>query len=152
MSKATSAAKPKTVIIKTEKEIVAEAASTATSATANASSSSSAQTVDVKSALAAAANVAGGQQQIYIIQTADVPVESAEVVVSDDMAVYETVSALEQLSRGQVVTTAADGEQLIQVWKRGKLKCKRESVTKAFSAPYRSMRRLYFPKPATASA
>ena len=41
--------------------------------------------------------------------------ESAEVVVADDMAVYETVSALEQLSRGQVVTTAADGEQLIQV-------------------------------------
>ena len=40
--------------------------------------------------------------------------ESAEVVVADDMAVYETVSALEQLSRGQVVTTAADGEQLIQ--------------------------------------
>jgi hypothetical protein len=57
------------------------------------------------------------QQQIYIIQTADgaIPVESAEVVVADDMAVYETVSALEQLSRGQVVTTAADGEQLIQV-------------------------------------
>ena len=40
--------------------------------------------------------------------------ESAEVVVADDMAVYETVSALEQLSRGQVVTTTADGEQLIQ--------------------------------------
>merc|ERR1719151_210170 len=57
-------------------------------------------------------------QQIYIIQTADgaIPVESAEVVVADDMAVYETVSALEQLSRGQVVTTAADGEQLIQVY------------------------------------
>ena len=52
-----------------------------------------------------------------MIQTADgaIPVESAEVVVADDMAVYETVSALEQLSRGQVVTTAADGEQLIQV-------------------------------------
>ncbi len=57
------------------------------------------------------------QQHIYIIQTSDgaIPVESAEVVVADDMAVYETVSALEQLSRGQVVTTAADGEQLIQV-------------------------------------
>jgi len=57
-------------------------------------------------------------QQICIIQTADgaIPVESAGVVVADDMAVYEAVSALEQLSRGQVVTTAADGEQLIQVY------------------------------------
>ena len=57
------------------------------------------------------------QQQIYIIQTGDgnVPMESAEVVVADDMAVYETVSALEQLSRGQVVTTSDGGEQLIQV-------------------------------------
>merc|ERR1719166_173410 len=55
-------------------------------------------------------------QQIYIIQTADgaIPVESAEVVVADDMAVYETVSALEQLSRGQVVTT--EGGELLQVY------------------------------------
>lgn len=59
----------------------------------------------------------GNQQQIYIIQTSDgnVPLESAEVVVADDLAVYETVSALEQLSRGQVITTAEGGE-LIQVY------------------------------------
>ena len=49
--------------------------------------------------------------------------ESAEVVVADDMAVYETVSALEQLSRGQVVTTAADGEQLIQAGWTPQTKC-----------------------------
>lgn len=43
--------------------------------------------------------------------------ESAEVVVADDMAVYETVTALEQLSRGQVITTTEDGgEQIIQVY------------------------------------
>ena len=62
----------------------------------------------------------GGGQQIYIIQTTDgsMPMETAEVVVADDMAVYETVSALEQLSRGNVVTTATTGEggELIQVW------------------------------------
>ncbi|TRY74722.1 hypothetical protein TCAL_14545 [Tigriopus californicus] len=57
------------------------------------------------------------QQQIYIIQTTDgnVPLDSAEVVVSDEMAVYETVSALEQLSRGQVITTTENGE-VIQVY------------------------------------
>ncbi len=56
-------------------------------------------------------------QQIFIIQTTDgsVPMESAEVVVAEDLAVYETVSALEQLSRGQVVTTSAGGD-LIQVY------------------------------------
>ena len=49
------------------------------------------------------------QQQIYIIQTTDgsIPMESAEVVVADDLAVYETVSALEQLSRGPETQTAA---------------------------------------------
>ena len=38
--------------------------------------------------------------QIYIIQTTGegdgIPVEGAEVVVAEDLAVYETVSALEQ--------------------------------------------------------
>lgn len=55
-------------------------------------------------------------QQIYIIQTSDgaIPVESAEVVVADDLAVYETVTALEQLSRGQVITT--DNGELLQVY------------------------------------
>jgi len=56
--------------------------------------------------------------QIYIIQTTDggdgIPVEGAEVVVAEDMAVYETVSALEQLSRGQVITT--EGGELLQVY------------------------------------
>ncbi len=60
-------------------------------------------------------------QQIYIIQTTDgsIPMETAEVVVADDLAVYETVSALEQLSRGNMVTTATTGEggELIQVSK-----------------------------------
>ena len=55
------------------------------------------------------------QQQIYIIQTTDgsIPMEGTEVVVADDMAVYETVSALEQLSRGQVVTTTDGGELMV---------------------------------------
>ena len=56
--------------------------------------------------------------QIYIIQTSDggdgIPVEGAEVVVAEDLAVYETVSALEQLSRGQVITT--EGGELLQVY------------------------------------
>ena len=56
--------------------------------------------------------------QIYIIQTTDggdgIPVEGAEVVVAEDLAVYETVSALEQLSRGQVITT--EGGELLQVY------------------------------------
>jgi len=59
-----------------------------------------------------------GQPQIYIIQTTDgsMPMETAEVVVADDsMQVYETVTALEQLSRGHVVTTA-DGGEIIQVY------------------------------------
>ncbi len=55
------------------------------------------------------------QQQIFIIQTPDGAMDGNEVVVSDDMAVFETVSALEQLSRGHVITTSASGEQLIQV-------------------------------------
>ncbi len=62
----------------------------------------------------------GPQQQIFIIQTTDgsIPMEAGEVVVADDLAVYETVSALEQLSRGNVVTTAAgEGGELIQVTK-----------------------------------
>lgn len=55
-------------------------------------------------------------QQIYIIQTSDgtIPVDSSEVMVADDVAVYETVSALEQLSRGHVVAT--DGGELLQVY------------------------------------
>jgi len=56
--------------------------------------------------------------QIYIIQTTGegdgIPVEGAEVVVAEDLAVYETVSALEQLSRGQVITT--EGGELLQVY------------------------------------
>ncbi len=62
------------------------------------------------------ATVQGGQQ-IYIIQTTDgsIPMETAEVVVADDVAVYETVSALEQLSRGNVVTAAGESGKLIQV-------------------------------------
>ena len=56
--------------------------------------------------------------QIYIIQTTDggdgIPVEGTEVVVAEDLAVYETVSALEQLSRGQVITT--EGGELLQVY------------------------------------
>ena len=58
-----------------------------------------------------------GEQQIYIIQTADgeqIPVEGAEVVVTEDVSVIETVSALEQLSRGQHVVT--EGGELLQVY------------------------------------
>ena len=53
-------------------------------------------------------------QHIYIIQTTDgtIPVEASEVMVADE-TVYETVSALEQLSRGQVVAT--EGGELLQV-------------------------------------
>ena len=53
-------------------------------------------------------------QQIYIIQTEDgsMAVDSGDVVVADDVAVYETVSALEQLSRGHVIT---DSGELLQV-------------------------------------
>ncbi len=54
-------------------------------------------------------------QHIYIIQTTDgtIPVEASEVMVADE-TVYETVSALEQLSRGQVVAT--EGGELLQVY------------------------------------
>lgn len=104
-SAAAKNAKTKAVMIKTEKDLAAESTSKKAN---NMPGALTFATVDGKNG--------SGQQQIYIIQTSDVPVESAEVVVSDDMAVYETVSALEQLSRGQVVTTAADGEQLIQVY------------------------------------
>merc|ERR1711997_1340371 len=55
-------------------------------------------------------------QHIYIIQTSDgstIPLEASEVMVADE-TVYETVSALEQLSRGQVVTT--EGGELLQVY------------------------------------
>lgn len=54
-------------------------------------------------------------QHIYIIQTTDgtIPVEASEVMVADE-TVYETVSALEQLSRGQVVTT--ESGELLQVY------------------------------------
>jgi len=63
-----------------------------------------------------------GEQQIYIIQTEedeDVPVEGEEVVVAGGdhqaVSVIETVSALEQLSRGShhVVTSGGD---LLQVY------------------------------------
>lgn len=73
-----------------------------------------------------------GEQQIYIIQTADgseIPVEGAEIVVAGNAGmampvaapggtgeeqVFETVSALEQLSRsGHVVT---EGGELLQVY------------------------------------
>ena len=52
---------------------------------------------------------------IYIIQTTDgtIPIEAGEVMVADE-TVYETVSALEQLSRGQVVAT--EGGELLQVY------------------------------------
>ena len=54
-------------------------------------------------------------QHIYIIQTTDgsIPGEASEVMVADE-TVYETVSALEQLSRGQVVQT--EGGELLQVY------------------------------------
>ena len=54
-------------------------------------------------------------QHIYIIQTSDgtIPLEASEVMVADE-TVYETVSALEQLSRGQVIQT--DGGELLQVY------------------------------------
>ena len=54
-------------------------------------------------------------QHIYIIQTTDgtIPIEAGEVMVADE-TVYETVSALEQLSRGQVVAT--EGGELLQVY------------------------------------
>ena len=54
-------------------------------------------------------------QHIYIIQTTDgsIPVEASEVMVADE-TVYETVSALEQLSRGQVIST--EGGELLQVY------------------------------------
>lgn len=54
-------------------------------------------------------------QHIYIIQTTDgtIPVEASEVMVADE-TVYETVSALEQLSRGHVVAT--EGGELLQVY------------------------------------
>jgi len=56
-----------------------------------------------------------GTQHIYIIQTTDgtIPIEAGEVMVADE-TVYETVSALEQLSRGQVVAT--EGGELLQVY------------------------------------
>lgn len=53
-------------------------------------------------------------QPIYIIQTSDGTIDGT-FVVPEDVAVYETVSALEQLSRGQVITSA-DGVELIQVY------------------------------------
>jgi uncharacterized C2H2 Zn-finger protein len=54
-------------------------------------------------------------QHIYIIQTSDgsIPLEASEVMVADE-TVYETVSALEQLSRGTVVQT--EGGELLQVY------------------------------------
>jgi hypothetical protein len=54
-------------------------------------------------------------QHIYIIQTSDgsIPVEAGEVLVADE-TIYETVSALEQLSRGQIVAT--EGGELLQVY------------------------------------
>lgn len=55
-----------------------------------------------------------GNQPIYIIQTSDGTIDGT-FVVPEDVAVYETVSALEQLSRGQVITSA-DGVELIQVY------------------------------------
>ena len=56
-----------------------------------------------------------GAQHIYIIQTTDgtIPIEAGEVMVADE-TVYETVSALEQLSRGQVIQ--AENGELLQVY------------------------------------
>jgi hypothetical protein len=50
---------------------------------------------------------------IFHFQTSDGTIDGT-FVVPEDVAVYETVSALEQLSRGQVITSA-DGVELIQV-------------------------------------
>jgi len=60
------------------------------------------------------------EQQIYIIQTDGdtIPVEGAEVVVAEDqqaVSVIETVSALEQLSRGSHHVVTAGGD-LLQVY------------------------------------
>lgn len=100
-----------TVIVKGEEE-----ASEGTSQEAQPAATSSSNGAV---AVSPAEQTVQGGQQIYIIQTTDgsIPMETAEVVVADDMAVYETVSALEQLSRGNVVTTATTGEggELIQV-------------------------------------
>lgn len=53
-------------------------------------------------------------QHIYIIQTSDgTQLEASEMMVADE-TVYETVSALEQLSRGTVVQT--EGGELLQVY------------------------------------
>ena len=57
-------------------------------------------------------------QQIYIIQTADgsIPIDAGEVMVAstNDTSITDTVSALEQLSRGQVIAT--EGGELLQVY------------------------------------
>ena len=50
---------------------------------------------------------------LFLLQTSDGTIDGT-FVVPEDVAVYETVSALEQLSRGQVITSA-DGVELIQV-------------------------------------
>jgi hypothetical protein len=50
---------------------------------------------------------------LQFAQTSDGTLDGT-FVVPEDVAVYETVSALEQLSRGQVITSA-DGVELIQV-------------------------------------
>ena len=50
---------------------------------------------------------------VFMFQTSDGTIDGT-FVVPEDVAVYETVSALEQLSRGQVITSA-DGVELIQV-------------------------------------
>ena len=52
--------------------------------------------------------------ELFLFQTSDGTIDGT-FVVPEDVAVYETVSALEQLSRGQVITSA-DGVELIQVY------------------------------------
>ncbi len=120
--KSTSAVEEPDLVVKDELD--AETATTTTSTAATTTTTSPAPTSTPTTAVTATVvetpQVVQPQQQIYIIQTTDgaIPMESAEVVVADDLAVYETVSALEQLSRGQVVatTTTGEGGELIQVY------------------------------------